>query len=999
MVETLSALAARPPTPPRVSSRSELLGQGVNRPGSADIIPGTPEDSPASSQAGLTGSQREPGSKRVNFSPWTDYIKPLSLTKSNSQPKPLLKALRPSNECKPAKSILKASAPAPPQSPSDPLRSNEPESLVTMWESVVQQLSGDSRSSRLDAYMSLFGALKAYDGLLDEHGMAEKIGLISQFIQRDIRQESSEYEPLDINLVAYALKLLTVLVWNPQLAHHLPDEFRAFVIDRATAAVQEPKTPKSIVTHYMHLLSTQTFQQRIMTSSRASKLLTILQNITDHVNGNGVIAQRLMIYQRLLTQCKPSMATNANLWVQHLLTGLFHHMKDTRAKAVAFGLQAATTFGPNVSISNAVRTTLSTPLEDDRKYMSEMLDHLMRMISSREKSAQVPQIWSIIILLLRTRKSPVEKWEHFKEWLFVIQKCFNCSDPATKTQALLAWNRFVYAVSPTESTGISMVRMLSKPILSQIERKKMEKLGTQPNATAFSSYCNLLYYTFRPSASHKQLDVFWKEYVVPPFSTVFNSGPTINDRASQVLSSILWNPQLKIWNENRANETTKLEPDELPVLDCKWVRSRVSTVLEVFESLFKTSSWREDDLHESSIALAWTSFSKALGEASSKEIKPSTESMHAIASILGMFQRLWNRGPAALNVGADCGDDAFLDRFRFLSKTIVSSLGPIPFTENLLLKSSSQETFQTANTPTHRRTQADKNCKTPILHFLHLIGSLPPAVQPGPAYRLLISEILDICSHARSSRGSRLDLFRQFAELHLHDVGDGSNPIYQSARYMWEVTSELVRDYLSSITPDTSKGRDGSLSRDHAFIVVKILEAGIRFRESWSEWSQLANALVDTVQAGKKEYAIVGTIIGQLSECFLNQDITLVIPHTGVLLKLAVHPDIRESLSPRPPRINPNPTHNVDHGEIGYGKLMDLTEKTLKDSYQRSRELDPSMLTNFIEAVDYSMNSCPTEVRPLVLERLQSSLSLWLADRDHLLGTDSVDGRKLLAAV
>lgn len=1002
MVDTLSALATRPPTPPRTSSRLEPPGQAGNRPGSTDILPGTPDESPSSSQVEFTGSQQRTGSKRVDFSPWKDYIKPLSFSKSNLHSKSPLKILRPSNECKPTKSILKTSAAPLPQSLSDPLRPNEPENLVTMWESAVQQLSGESRDSRLDAYKHLFNALKAYNGLLDDNGIAEKIRLITHYIQRDIRQESGEYETLDINLVTYALKLLTVLVWNPQLATHLPDDVRSFVIDRATSALQEPKTPKSIISHYMHLLSTQTFQQKIMTGNRASKLLTNLQNITVNVNGNAVIAQRLMIYQRLLTQCKSSMATHANMWVQHLLTGLFHHIKDTRTKAVAFGLHAATTFGPNASISNAVRTTLSTPMEDGRKYLSEMIEDMMRMISSREKGVHVPQIWSIIILLLRTRKSPVEQWEHFKDLLLVIQKCFNCSDSTIKTQAILAWNRFVYAVSPSESTGQSMVRMLSKPILSQIERRKIEKLGTQPNSTALSSYCNLLYYAFRPSASHEQLDLFWKEYVLPPFSTVFNFGPTINDRASQILSSLLWNPQLKVWSENRANDATKLEPDELPVLDCKWVRSRVSTVLQVFESLFETSMWREDDLDASNIALAWIGFSKALGEASSKEIKPSTESMHAIANILDMFQRLWKRGPAALNVGPDCGNDAFLDRFRFLSKTIVSSLGPIPFTENLLLKSSSKGAFQTTNTPTHRRPRSEGNCKTPILHFLQLISTLPTGVRPGPAYRLLISEILEICSHARSTRGSRLELFRQFTELHLHNASNDLDSNAHSARYVWEVTADLVEKSLITSSPDTTKDRGNALSRDHVNLVVKILESGIRFGESsFSEWSRLTDAFVAVVQSERKE-DFADTIIEPLSESLLNQNVTAVVRPTQVLLKLAVQPgsQTKGSHSPCPPKFYPYIGQQVDHSQIGYGKLMNLTEKALKGAYQQYEDFHPSTLSSFIEAVDYSLSNCPPDFRPSALERLQSGISLWLADRDHHISAAAdVEDRKPLIAV
>lgn len=188
MVQALGPLSARPPTPPR-TSRTEL-----NHTQDTPITVKTSLDSPLPAKE--NGSLASRKSKRVNFSPWP---------KSHPN-KSDLKALPPSNECKPSKSILKAtSSPAPVNSPH--VTSYTPESFAMLLESITQQLAGESVSSRLDAYMQFFGALRAYDGLPGGQEIADKLGLITQFIQRDVTRDLGTGGPSDTNLVTQALKL------------------------------------------------------------------------------------------------------------------------------------------------------------------------------------------------------------------------------------------------------------------------------------------------------------------------------------------------------------------------------------------------------------------------------------------------------------------------------------------------------------------------------------------------------------------------------------------------------------------------------------------------------------------------------------------------------------------------------------------------------------------------------------------------------------------------
>ncbi|THC95155.1 hypothetical protein EYZ11_005358 [Aspergillus tanneri] len=206
MVEVLGPLSARPPTPPRTSSRT--LSE-KDRTEDSPVVAQTPGEPPFTTSAS-NGAPSSRQSKRVNFSPWTKYIKPPSFANSAAKPKTDLKVLPPSNKCKPTKSILKSTnSPAPVSSPNPTFYT--PDSFAMLLKSITLQLAGESTSSRLDAYMHLFGALRTYDGLPEEQEIAEYIGLLMQYIQRDISRNFDDVGPLDTNLVIQALKVSAAL--------------------------------------------------------------------------------------------------------------------------------------------------------------------------------------------------------------------------------------------------------------------------------------------------------------------------------------------------------------------------------------------------------------------------------------------------------------------------------------------------------------------------------------------------------------------------------------------------------------------------------------------------------------------------------------------------------------------------------------------------------------------------------------------------------------------
>ncbi|KAL3473570.1 Rap1-interacting factor 1 N terminal-domain-containing protein [Aspergillus californicus] len=947
----VDVLSARPPTPPRTASRMLSERDGM---GNSPVIVQTPIDSSFLSN-GSTGALSSRQSKRVNFSPWPKYIKPPTFTNPKSQ------VLLPSNDLKPARSILKSTNSPGPVCFTD-VTSYTPETFAMLLESVTQQLAGESTSSRVDAYMQFFGALRAYEKLPTEEEIVRKLGLITTFIQRDISRDLARGGPLDTNLVIQALKLSVVLVWHPQISAQLPDDFKLFLIEHSVSRLEDGKLPKSVMTHYLSVLSTQRFQAKIITPSRVTRILTMLHALTDRVKGNSVVSQRLMIYDRIFELSKSAFVSHSALWMDHLISGLLHQIGDVRLKAMELGFHTYTSSGANPTLSKTLRDIFDRPLPNKRKMVSEICERMSRMMANPETGEHVPQIWGTITLLLRSKRFSIDQWQHFKEWVLVLQKCFNCSDSDIKSKAIYNWNRFVLVVNISETTSRSLLKMLSKPLLSQFERKKHDKQGSQPSQLVLSSYYNLLYYAFRPDASYRQLDIVWEEYIALPSAKIFASMPSLSDRLAHALSNMLWSSHpLKAWSDNRVNEPKRIVAEELPPLDCRWVRSRIPAILKVFEDILKSSVW-EPEMEKSNIAVAWVNLSHALAFAASKEITPSQESMQAVAHVLGLLQRAWNAGPPSLNAVTEISKDIFFDRFRFLSTTMVIALGSIPFTEKLLLKTA-DSTYQASNTPTRRHLKAANNPDSPILHLLRLISDVSEISGPTSSYSRLINDTVSAACHGRTARGPRLDILRQCADLYPsgHEFHFGVNDF---AQIVWKSTAQLSADCLRSYPIESARERDGNATRDYEN-VVKLLSTGMQFSGIFAVWDQLIDAFIRVLRAERGDNAVATILLEPLAASMLSLDI-----HKTYLPASSI---FNHSLSIF--------LSDFDDNTLLFpSNFLELAHRTLNDSYQNLELSDMNDVTVFIDSIVSILGSGSTALRSMMLDKLQKPLGLYLTD-------------------
>lgn len=632
------------------------------------------------SAASFPGSSNTGTRKRVEFSPW---MNPPEAASSQDRPAslPQVKTLPPSSACQSSlKSILKPAIVAEKVLTVE-CQQDKDCSMSDMMESIVNQLSQNDRPVSVDAYRTLSSVIQEYDEVPEEAVLKSKINTILKYVKRDLLRQLKPDEPqiADINLITQALKVLVILVWSNNYSSLLPDEYRVFILDRSILVISEHTAPKSVIIHYLHLLASQNFRPGLVTyNNRVPRLLESLKALTEHVRGNGVVLERLLVYQKLVDQARPIMRAKASLWVEELLTGMTSPLKDIRTKAMALGMKACAAFPASSSISGAVRAALERELEPEKTFSSAMSSRLEKMITAKEEVSQVPQIWAIVILLSNGLDARLDSWQELKDWLKVIQRCFNCSESAVRQQSNMAWNRLVYVVRPHEASE-NLMTMLAKPLSAQLERQGTEKTIKSSRATAVSSYCNLLYYAFRPAATHKQYTRVWNEYIVKVMrSSFFEKNSANSDVSCRVLITLLWNSNkgTKVWNENRALENTPIEPEELPTIDCKWVRARSAAIINIFVVLLRYCSWGASGQSDRAyIAVAWTHFLKALREASSKEIKPSADTRQAVSTVIGFLGDLWsefcNKSDAEDHVLSSA-------QIRQMTRSAVFELGTMP---------------------------------------------------------------------------------------------------------------------------------------------------------------------------------------------------------------------------------------------------------------------------------------------------------------------------------
>lgn len=994
VAQDIGSLPQRPPTPPRESDNSEFRSSflGLGRLFFRQSGSYTPPDNSPSSSAEFAKETHDRSQKKVEWSASTEYKEHIIPSSRASHKR--LRPLPPSNG-KPTKSILKpynGVVAFEPQSATKKLSS--PHTFLNfaiMLESVVKQLAGSDRNSRIDAYVTLNGVLKAAGNIPDSNALKAKLGLITQFIQRDISAKTASGS-FDTVIVNHALTLLASLLWKHEIAECFNTEFCTEMIEHAIAAFEGSSYSKDVVKVLLFVIGQQSFSSRVMTTERAGRLLAALQDIERRFRGRSIVLGRITIYRKLLKQARQSLLINTG-WIECLFSDLISGINEIRSEAVAFGLEAAFQLGTEKQASRAVMDVFDNKSDNETRYIDHYTKRLGSMVRRKQDGSTVPQIWSIVVLFFRCRPHQLEQWAYIKSWLHVIQECFNYNDHDVKRQANLAWNRFVFSVRPDENTTPSMIKMLCQPLSGQLKRKTVGKHAEEARQATIGSLTNLLYYAFRPNASSAQIDLYWDEYVVQLIGNMLILRNSVHTelakenfrQACSILQALFDTSTPRPWIENRICEATPIPAQNIPGIDPRWIRRNGQRVFRVLAALLETCYWEIANVG-SPIFAVWQTFVSSIALAGAKEVIVSKDTMTTVAYSLNMLCELWHKGLGGLKA-ANNGDSAqFLKSFSKLVVTLVNSIGILPFTDKLLAISQ-DETFSLVTTPSshHNPSKVLGDVKCPLYHLVLLVAQPATDLDCDGNYTLMITEILRPFFESGISRSkwSRIEQAREISHL------VGTFPSSPAGIAIWQVVAKFAVGIIAS-TEKNSSSSSGSHDRPLGVEyrhVVRILEVGIRLSptEPLKAWHALFDAIASqiTLEAGDGGRAI--SLIDPLAEVLLSvlaetPNVTG-LPFCVLLLDSASYPRERQTLDAARRRIWG--TGNVVQKSASfdpYSHLYNYVNQCLLYLYKSLASDAIAPCTAFLSATADLLQRCPTIHLSNVLLNLQKGISPWIQD-------------------
>ncbi|KAK4153273.1 Rap1-interacting factor 1 N terminal-domain-containing protein [Chaetomidium leptoderma] len=967
----LSSLPQRPPTPPREAHHE--VAAPIRPPlGSIDtrLSLHTPPgfQSPTSSIATTSTSRRI--RKKVGFSAQAEYKDPpVYIDGEGVRQHPTPVSLSRSAS-KPAKSILKVTTHASnlldSTTGSDDDPSNPQASLGTMLESTLQQLAGGDRDSKLDAYLMLTRAWKASNNLPDRMALQEKMTLFTQFMQRDIVAKTAEGN-VDTSLVNHALNLLNTFLHFPAIASTISNDFGVFVIDHCIRSFEDASTPKDTARRLMQVISLQNFSSKVMTPDRVGRLVSSLHSIEEHLKGKSIVLSRVLIYRKLVQQSRQLMIVHSD-WLLDLFTDMLSNLKDIRSAAISLGLEAAFSIGHEKQLSRKVMEVFNLSYED-RRYIQYYEEKLKAMTKGKHESAIVPEIWSVVILLLRIR---LDKWEYAGPWLHIIQNCFNTTDFPTKIAANHAWARLVYLMHLEERALPKNLATLTTPLISQLRRKGSGRTSEELRQAVLGGICNLFYYAFKPNTTSALLDTYWDTSVRPVLAKLLDpTAEAAEDnlrQASAILGGLFDCTTPRRWRVDHIVETSLVKPEELPAIDPKWIRHNTNRVFSVVEPI----------LEQDFVALArtdtathnlWRTLVSTVASAAAKEIKVSKDTALFVAEALRALQKIWKRGLLGKGeTGHSVGE--FLLSVRAYLEVMISFLGLLPFTE----KAGKHQT----------------PAKAPLYALFSMFSALPPGVPDGDDFAEFFGSIF---APFFASKGDK-------AKMDLAQDLISTIPMDAPRPYgTWLLVAENISSWLEpnhNSHHSTVSAGETPIGHDYRDI-VKVLERGIRSTPNLppKPWESLFYSAFERVREETGDAGAAIVVIEPLAKVLVEQFVaraTVDNPHSCVkyvaeLLSVATQPRDKQAVDAARKRLWGTVLAGSRSSSFDtFDNLYKAVNEVLEYSYGKSSTADSESTVLVLKELGGFFDRCNPQLFLKAMLSVQDGFLPWFEDNKRLLG-------------
>ena len=981
---TLILPPARPPTPPKdrvdASPSAHHDGPHLLNPQPQSLLD-TPTESPKSS-AEYFGDAFGKSVKKVDFSPWNQSYKPTHIGSKSPEPNRALRNLPPSRERKCAKSILKR--PSNNSSFAFPLSSPSADAntMASLILKTLNHLAQASQVERLEIYTIAQGHLHTLAGLEHPEKLIPEVGALWRILGQDLAGKSTDMYQGDNEMMETLLRLLITIMNVPMWETEVPKSLRHQLLKQALSAIQDDRNPSALVIQYLQILARSSMVD-LLTKDQIGSLFVALDKVVRVYKNNRILTLRIMVYQSLFKHSQAQFILDTQ-WIDHVIAGVLSSHKEIRTRTIAFGSAAALSLGTNSTVSKEWTDTMSRRGKEDQTVFEHVTHRMKAMVQVKGESTHVPQIWSLVTLFLRSRPRFIERWEYFKPWLGVLQTCFNASDFETKVQANIAWDKLVMAVKPDLSTSPAMIGVLSQPIASQLDRKPSHKRMKQSRASAKSSLCNLLIYALRPGTNYEHLDLYWDKYIFELASKVISRSPSDVGFFCRILTALFTNVSPRPWEEDVAIRYQFKAPEQLPCLEPKWARSRVSKIMKVYELLDMPAAWRSDSSDKATLETAWRAYMSTVGLAGSKEIKVSMDSMTVVAAVLNYIGRSVSR-PAEAQPASNTQNLLSACQITHICVDgAISGIGHLPFNEARIARSS-QQTFIAAETPSSRSSKHHGVLNTPICHILLMLLGLDCSLRPTTELKLVMEQLVAASLRHAASRS------KEFATLrHLVSTTVQSDDArIENALCLWEVLSSSAADRLMSprtIFNGESPPPIGHELRD----CTKVLEAAINLRDMplSSNWDSLLSIMRTAVIRETSDEALNLVLVEPLSLAVLRKlsiESNVFLLHSVTqLLPIAVWPSSSHAMKRACKMLWESDTFASQPSCLQpFEHLHALIQKTLGLLYEQPDSAYLEMIPTMLKNVAHFIEKCPVEQVLTLLQYITPMITIWIEDRNE----------------
>lgn len=814
------------------------------------------------------------------------------------------------------------------------------DSLASMLQTVGLALEGPNLHTRRDAYSALTNCLRTFKDFPDFEALMAKASMLELYIERDFKISDAT-----VKIAEQALQCAFILIGR--IPQSMSQSFLAAIIDRSITILEERSVHKEITKHQLNLLTLDELHGKSMTLERVKRLLKGLAEVDSWLHGQSILQLRMMIY-RLVATHQPNAFLDD---VQNYLPPVFHCLlsstKELRLRAVETAYRLSIALGTRQRFIQAVEVLLSTQSKDATPYSSRIRNALQGMLQRAFDIDHVPQIWGVVMLLIRGHRALFEKWLMSKEWVMIIQTCFNKSGETKLNQsAWLAWNQTIFAAGGLVTDNDNVRKRLTQPVVGHLQRE--QKSDVDPTKQAAYSTLYLLWFTaFGQPLGEGKTEACWHRLVHDVSRKVMEKNPQEAENLISIISLLLSGQGLKIWKAERALETRKtpLSRDDIPRMDSLWLRRNCMTVLNTIKLFIETRTSTDGEAQP--LRLLWSSLMKSWTQAAEKEIKTSTETKRAIAAMLNMLHGLTFSPPLS-----QAQKTRFFDHVCVFVRSAIENLGPDTLVENMMTRSE-QGYFKVPLSPTKQSRASVGQLESPIVSLFRLLVVHSDKIEADRSTSTNISAVLSPLSDLRGGSWAVIRVLHDCTS-HLGTRIGLSPQLRSPIPYMWQATAELASATLEQ-SNSTARGQvTDSLGQEY-HNTMEILILGLSFHDakSWTVVRSLYQVLSSCVRedTGDGGYILaVATLFTK--KCSTQRTIltSSLLRSLTIILDHGITTPDEKSLSHAGKALGGRYSSGVKDASFEWwSSLCRLVAEALSRSYADLQYLDQAALDSFLE--------------------------------------------------